>query len=49
MHAEKLKIALELHWQKFLEGIGFWLPSDVNNTVVDDKPDTAYELGVLLC
>ncbi|KAL0917128.1 hypothetical protein M5K25_012175 [Dendrobium thyrsiflorum] len=41
---KKLKIALELHWQKFLEGLGFWVPYDVNNTVVDDKPDTAYEL-----
>ncbi|XP_020580895.1 uncharacterized protein LOC110025008 [Phalaenopsis equestris] len=41
---KKLKIVLELHWQKFLEGIGFWLPSVVTNTFLDDKPDTADEL-----
>lgn len=40
----KLKIALELHWKKFLEGVGFWVPYDVTNTVVDDKPDTVDEL-----
>lgn len=41
---KKLKIVLELHWEKFLEGIGFWVPSDVTNTVVDDKPDDADQL-----
>lgn len=41
--ARKLKTVLEYHWQKFLEGFGFWMPSEVDNTVVDDKIDNADE------
>lgn len=46
--ATKLKVVLEFHWQKFLEGIGFWMPSDVANTVVDDKPDNVDELEEII-
>lgn len=42
--AKILKKALKSDWPRLLEDIGFWMPSNVNNTEVDDKPENAQEL-----
>jgi len=41
-----LKRALKFDWLRLLEDIGFWMPANVNNTEIDDKPENAQELGI---
>lgn len=45
---EVLKRILEFDWPRLLEDIGFWMPANVNNTEIDDKPENAQELGIQL-
>ncbi|XP_020277214.1 uncharacterized protein LOC109851481 [Asparagus officinalis] len=44
--AEMLRRALEFDWLKLLEEIGFWMPANVNNTEIDDKPENTKELDM---
>jgi len=42
-----LERALKFDWLRLLEDIGFWMPANVNNTEIDNKPENAQELGIV--
>lgn len=46
LYAEILKRVLESDWNLLLEDIGIWIPAEVVNKEIDDKPENEEELGM---
>lgn len=46
LYAEILKRVLESDWNLLLEDIGIWIPAEVVNKEIDDKPENEEELGI---
>ncbi|KAJ6839633.1 uncharacterized protein M6B38_314530 [Iris pallida] len=42
--AKMLEGALKSDWLNLLENVGFWMPANINNSEIDDKPENAQEL-----